>query len=240
MEKRINVTVWNETDKPTKAYENGIHNAVADFLTESGLFSAVRTATQNQDEHGLPGDVLDSTDVLLWWGHQYHHLVRDDIVEKVRKRVLDGMGFIALHSAHASKVFKSLMGTDSNLLRWRDVGERERVWTVAHNHPITNGVPECFVVPQSEMYGECFHVPTPDELIFISWYQGGEVFRSGCVFNRGFGKVFYFSPGHEEYPIYKQPEIQKVLINGILWAAPAEYKKVAVDHTPESPESAFK
>jgi trehalose utilization protein len=240
--KMINVTVWNESEGALGAYPDGIHNVIAGFLRTEGAkgeIGEVRTATLNQPEHGLTDGVLEATDVLIWWGHKYHHKVDDGIVEKVRQRVLSGMGLILLHSSHASKIFQRLAGTNTNRLRWRDAGELERVWFVSPAHPIAKGLPEYFEVPKSEMYGEYFHIPEPDDLITISWYEGGEVFRSGCTFKRGLGKIFFFSPGHEEYPIYYMPEIQKIIVNGIRWAAPPEAAEPAFDHMPESPNAAY-
>jgi trehalose utilization protein len=117
-----------------------------------------------------------------------------------------------------SKPFKLLMGTNCSL-KWRKVGERERVWNIAPAHPITRGLGEYFELDQSEMYGERFDIPEPDQTIFISWYQGGEVFRSGCTWNRGNGKVFYFSPGEEIFPIYHNPAVRTVLVNAADWCA---------------------
>ena len=234
---KINVTVWDETQGPLGPYPKGIYQAIADFLVESGEFGKVRTATQPEPEHGLTEEVLANTDVLIWWGHCHHDDVDDAIVERVRKRVLEGMGLIVLHSGHASKIFSRLLGTDTLGLRWREDGELERVWKIESNHPITTGLPDYFDVPQSEMYGEHFCIPTPDELLFISWHKGGEVFRSGCTFLRGAGKIFYFAPGHETYPIYYMPEIKQVIINAAKWAAPLPMEPVATGHTPKSPEA---
>lgn len=239
MIKSINVTVWNETDGSLGPYPDGIHNAIAGFLRQSGVFGTVRTATQPQPEHGLTDDVLNDTDVLVWWGHCYHHLVSDEVVGRVWDRVQQGMGFIALHSAHASKIFLRLMGTQTNRLRWRDIGELERVWIIDRHHPIMHGIPEYIEVPKSEMYGEYFHIPAPDELLAISWYEGGEVFRSACTFKRG-GKVFFFSPGHETYPIYDMPDIQRIIVNAAQWAAPDAYPVVTTDYTPETPNDIYR
>lgn len=217
------ITVWNEfrherkNPKVTAIYPDGIHNAIADGLREDGF--EVRTATLDEPEHGLGGDVLDNTDVLFWWGHMAHGEVSDDTVDRVQQRVLGGMGLVVLHSGHFSKIFQRLMGTTCNL-SWRDDGERERVWVVAPHHPVAAGLPDSFVVPKAEMYGEPFDIPAPDELVFVSWFEGGEVFRSGACFNRGKGKVFYFRPGHETFPIYYQNEIKQVLKNAALWTAP--------------------
>lgn len=230
----IRVTVWNEflhEKDPNhacgKIYPDGIHGAIAKFLATDEEI-VVNTATLEEPEHGLSEEVLNNTDVLIWWAHMGHHMVSDEIVNKIQLRVLDGMGFIGLHSAHYSKIFQKLMGTTCSL-RWREMeGEHERVWCVNPSHPITEGLPSSFVVPETEMYGETFDIPQPDDLVFISWYRGGEVFRSGICYNRGRGKVFYFAPGHETFPIYYQPEIQKVITNAVKWAAPKDTAPSAI------------
>ena len=145
----------------------------------------------------------------------------DATVERVFKRILDGMGFIALHSSHASKVFVKLCGTASHTLKWREYGEKERLWVVDASHPIVSGIGEYIELPHEEMYGERFDIPKPDELIFISWFEGGEVFRSGLTYRRGKGKIFYFRPGHEEFPTYYDKNIQRVISNAVHWAAPS-------------------
>jgi len=234
--KKINITVWDETQGPLGPYPNGIYQAIADFLAETGQFGIIRTATQPELEHGLTEEVLADTDVLIWWGHCYHGTVDDAIVERVRKRVMEGMGLLVLHSAHASKIFARLMGTDTGVLRWREADELERVWKIEANHPITAGLPDYFDIPKSEMYGEYFGIPAPDELLFISWHEGGEVFRSGCTFTRGLGKIFYFGPGHESLPIYYMPEVQQIIINAVKWAAPLHTEMPVVRNVKISPE----
>ena len=220
----IRVTIWtefvHERQNPTVAaiYPKGIHGTLAEMLSMQGDFH-VHTATLDEPEQGLPPVVLDQTDVLLWWGHAAHDQVSDELVTRVQQRVLAGMGLIVLHSGHFSKVFKRLMGT-SCALCWREAGERERVWTINPGHPIAAGIGDCIEIEQSEMYGEPFGIPTPDELIFVSWFQGGEVMRSGATWTRGSGRIFYFSPGHEVYPIYHMPDVQRVIANGIRWARP--------------------
>jgi trehalose utilization protein len=217
------VTIWNEYQREktdpdvAKIYPNGIHEAIAKHLRSQGL--TVGTATLEQPEQGLTDAVLDATDVLIWWGHVAHDRVRDEIVSKVQQRVLGGMGLIVLHSGHFSKIFQRLMGTSCNL-RWRNVGETERIWVVEPGHPIAAGVGDYFEIPAEEMYGEFFDIPAPDTLVFISWFAGGEVFRSGCCFHRGRGKIFYFRPGDEAYPTYYQSEVLRVITNAIHWAAP--------------------
>lgn len=224
----VSVTVWNEYRSETKhergreLYPDGIHAELAAVLEERG--HDVRTATLDEPEHGLTDAVLEETEVMLWWGHEAHDEVDDKIVAKVKQQILDGMGLLALHSAHYSKIFRELMGTTGSL-KWRDVniteGERERLWVLEPGHPIVSDLDrECIEVPQAEMYGERFDIPAPDTLVFVSWFEGGEVFRSGCCWNRGRGRVFYFRPGHETYPVYKQDDVLEVLDNAVRWAAP--------------------
>ncbi|WP_129658354.1 ThuA domain-containing protein [Rothia halotolerans] len=223
----LRILVWNEgvhesTGDPANIadyYPEGIHGAVAAGLRELLPEAQVSTATLADPVHGLTEEVLDRTDVLLWWGHVAHEEVDDAVVERVHERVLAGMGLIVLHSGHFAKIFKRLLGTTCSL-RWRNEGERELVWTVAPDHPIAAGVPNPVVVPRQETYGEFFDVPAPDELVFISSFTGGEVFRSGLTYHRGRGRIFYFSPGDQEYPVYLQAEIRRVLANAVEWAAP--------------------
>lgn len=224
------VTVWNEyrhekkNEKIAQIYPEGIHGAIANALRQEGL--EVQTATLDEPDHGLTDAVLAQTDVLVWWGHMAHKEVDEAIVDKVQKRILeDGMGLIVLHSGHFSKIFKRLMGTSCNL-KWREAGERERLWVVSPGHPIAAGLGEYIEIPHTEMYGEHFDIPEPDTLVFISWFQGGEVFRSGCCFHRGRGKIFYFRPGHETLPIYHQAEVLRVITNAAHWAAPVKGPEV--------------
>lgn len=224
----IRVTVWNEfihettSEAVRKIYPDGIHAAVAAVLEEQlGPAVQVSTATLDQPEHGLTEDVLAATDVLTWWGHAAHDRVADEVVDRVHRRVLEGMGLVVLHSAHASKIFRRLLGTTC-MLRWREAAERERLWIVNPGHPIVDGLEgEYIELPATEMYGEFFDIPAPDELVFVSWFEGGEVFRSGCTFRRGKGKIFYFRPGHETFPIYHDANIRRVVANGVRWAAPS-------------------
>jgi trehalose utilization protein len=223
MSRPLRITVWNEfrhersNPEVGGIYPDGIHEALARPLRQVGHL--VRTATLDEPAHGLGGDVLGETEVLLWWGHKAHADVDDAVAARVQERVLAGMGLIALHSAHFSKPFKRLMGTSCDL-KWRVAQERERLWVVAPGHPITDGLPERIEIEPEEMYGEHFDIPPPDELVFVSWFQGGEVFRSGCCFRRGMGRIFYFRPGHETYPTYHQPLVQQVIGNAVRWAAP--------------------
>lgn len=223
MPREPRVLVWNEyrheRELPDVAaiYPDGMHGAIATGLRQHGL--EVRTATLDEPEHGLTAAALAETDVLVWWGHMHHEAVDDAVVERVRQRVLAGMGLIALHSSQDAKLFKRLMGTDCTV-RWRDDGEKERLWVMAPEHPIAAGLGPCFELAREEMYGEPFGIPTPDELIFVSWFAGGEVIRSGCTFRRGLGRIFYFRPGHESFPTYFDANVRRVLANAARWAAP--------------------
>ena len=219
----IRVTVWNEylhekSDMKVAAiYPEGIHGCIAKFLGANEDM-VVRTATLEEPEHGLTQEVLDQTDILIWWGHCAHQLVSDEIVDRVQKRILAGMGLVCLHSGHGSKIFHRMMGTNVGRLRWREDGDMVRFWTVDMAHPIAQGMGEYFELPVEETYGEYWDIPQPDDLIFISWIPGGEVFRSGCTWHRGQGRIFYFQPGHESYPTYHDANVQKVITQGVRWA----------------------
>lgn len=226
MKRKVNVTIYNENHHETtvasvrEVYPEGIHGAIAGFLKKDEEIGTIRIATLTDHTTVLTQEALDDTDVLVWWGHAKHHEVDDAVVEMAAKRVLCGMGFVALHSAHASKLFRKLIGTQTELLRWREAGEKARLWNIAANHAITQGISETFVVPHDETYGEPFGIPAPDELLFITWFQGGEVFRSGCTWQRGEGKIFYFQNGHETFPVYHQKEVQLIVTNAVKWACP--------------------
>lgn len=232
----IRVTVWNEfvheRENPdvARVYPRGLHETIADSLRNHSELT-VRTATLREPEHGLTEEVLQSTDVLTWWGHAAHDQVSDAVVARAHQRVLDGMGLVVLHSGHFSKLFKRLMGT-SCALCWREAGERERVWVVNPGHPIAEGIDHFIELEHSEMYGEPFGIPAPDEQVFISWFEGGEVFRGGNCWTRGSGRIFYFSPGHETYPIYHHPQIQRVIYNAVRWAQPQGAKADVPRHVP--------
>ena len=229
----IRVTVWNEYrherqagGEPARVYPQGMHEAIAKHL-RAQPDTRVRTATLDEPEHGLTEDVLRETDVLTWWGHVAHGEVSDEVVDRVQKRVVTGgMGLLVLHSGHVSKIFTKLMGTTC-LLKWREAGEKERLWVIDRAHPIADGLPDYFELPHTEMYGEPFDVPQPDQLVLISWFAGGEVFRSGCCWHRGRGKVFYFRPGHETFPIYYDENVLRVITNAIRWAAPTAGPELA-------------
>lgn len=233
MSSPLRVTVWHEYrhDNPEAAkpnatcmelYPDGMHAAMKAAIEEHlGSDVVVTTATLDQDEdHGLSDELLANTDVMTWWGHAAHGEVKDEWAQKVAQRVREGMGLVVLHSGHYAKPFKLLMGTNCHL-RWREAAEKERLWNVSPGHPITAGLEKDYIeIEHVEMYGEHFDIPDPDELVFVSWFEGGEVFRSGCVWKRGAGKVFYFRPGHETFPIYYHKDVKRVLANGVRYVAP--------------------
>lgn len=243
MKTKISVIVWNEFEhelqNPAIAaiYPEGMHATIAEALrTTPGLNPGalpldVSTATLAEPEHGLTEERLAGCDVLIWWGHKAHGKVADAIVDRVQKRVLEGMGLIVLHSGHFSKIFRRMLGTNCSL-KWREADEKERLWVVEPSHPIAAGLGEYFELPYEEMYGERFDVPQPDETVFISWFEGGEVFRSGLTWQRGHGRIFYFRPGHEAYPTYHDKNVQRVLANAVQWANP---RVQIVDVCPMSP-----
>lgn len=225
----IRVTVWNEYQQEresraiTEVYPEGIHGCIAAFLGKENDI-CVRTATFDMPQHGLSEEVLAETDVLVFWNHRLQDEFSDEVAARVQKHVLSGMGLVALHSAHFSKVMRRLLGTTMTL-KWKH-GESEKLWCIAPTHPIAAGVPERIDLPIEEMYGEYFDIPKPDDVLFLGWFSGGQVFRSGCTFTRGLGKIFYFQPGHEEYPIYHMPEIQKIITNGVRFCAPQAERRV--------------
>ncbi|MDE2397471.1 MAG: ThuA domain-containing protein [Burkholderiales bacterium] len=228
---RLSVIVWNEYQHEREnpavraIYPEGLHQCIADGLrdTPSALPGArpltLGTATLDEPEHGLSEERLEACDVLVWWGHKAHAKVDDAVVERVQRHVLAGMGLVVLHSGHFSKIFRRLLGTNCSL-KWREAAEKERLWVVEPSHPIAAGLPEHFELANEEMYGERFDVPTPESTVFISWFEGGEVFRSGLCWQRGHGRLFYFQPGHETYPTYYDPNVRRVLANAVQWAAP--------------------
>lgn len=225
------VTIWNEylheleNDTVKTVYPNGIHNAIAEGIQGLAEFD-IKTATLREEHHGLTDDVLANTDVLIWWGHRAHAEVSDEIVEKVHAQVLNGMGLVVLHSGHFSKVFRKLMGTNCSL-KWREADEKERLWNLEPAHPIMRGIPDHFELAEEEMYGERFDIPTPDKLLMVSWFQGGEVFRSACTWQRGHGRIFYFRPGHETFPTYHNAHVQRIIANSCKWAR----RRITIDTT---------
>lgn len=236
----IRVTVWNEfqhertQEKVKEIYPDGIHTCIAKFLGQEEELS-VRTAVFDEKEYGLTEEVLANTDVLVFWNHMLQEEFSDDVAERVRRHVLAGMGLVVLHSGHYSKIMRKLLGT-SMTLRWRH-GDRERLFCTCPTHPIAQGIPAWVDIPEEEMYGEFFDIPKPDDVVFTGWFAGGEVFRSGCTFTRGLGKIFYFQPGHEEYPIYHMPVIQKIIKNGVRWCVPVVRRPAPLDNAWVNPST---
>ena len=157
--------------------------------------------------------------------------MNDETVDLVHRRVLEGMGLIVLHSGHHSKIFKKLMGTNCNLT-WREYGEKERLWICNPAHPICEGLDSYFELDMEEMYGEPFQIPSPDETLLTSWFEGGETFRSGLLYKRGNGQIFYFRPGHEAYPTYYNINVQKIITNAIHFIKPKNEIKWEDIHSP--------
>jgi trehalose utilization protein len=226
-ESLIRVLVWNEgrhekrDPKVAEIYPDGIHGAIANHLRTCPDMR-VSTATLDTDaDHGLNEARLNDTDALIWWGHLAHKEVSEAVVDRVHKRVLEGMGLIVLHSGHFSKIFKRLMGTTCDL-KWRDAGEREILWVTCPGHPIVQGIDDHFILDREEMYGEFFDIPGPQETVLISSFAGGEVFRSGCCWTRGAGRIFYFRPGHETYPTYHDKTVLRVIENAVRWTTAAK------------------
>lgn len=231
MKDGIRVTVWNEgvhektSEQVRKVYPKGMGYPIAQYLRKQADIASVHISQLDDKEQGLTDKILNNTDVMTWWGHTAHGRVTDENVDRVHQRVLHGMGLVVLHSGHFSKIFRKLMGTSCDL-RWREIGERERIWVVDPAHPIADGLGDYFELQHEEMYGEHFDIPQPDQQVFVSWFEGGEVFRSGCCWHRSQGKVFYFRPGHETFPTYFDKTVLKVIYNGIKWVSPNRVKKI--------------
>ena len=232
----IRVTIWNEFQHEKKKpevkalYPDGIHAFVRDFLKVNEDLE-IRLAALCDPDQGLPDKVLESTDVLIWWGHVAHAQVDDALVERIRNRVYLGkMGFIALHSAHHSKPFKAIVGTNGNLSWGRN--QKEIMWTMMPSHEIAAGIPDHFLLEEEELYSEPFYIPQPDALVFGAWFEDGHIMRAGACFHRGAGKVFYFQPGHETCKSFYNPYVQKIIKNAVYWAAPNHIPQVIEDKCP--------
>ena len=228
----MNVFVWYENrplpeavEAEHRLYPDGIQGALKE-LYEAENDMTVRTGVMQDPDQGLADADLEWADVVVYFGHKHWREIADDRVDALQRRVLSGMGLVLLHSSHASKIFARLMGTRTQCLRWRENDEWQRVWTVMPGHSIAAGLErEYFIIPQDETYGEYFEIPQPDELVFLTTAQGGEVLRSGCCWYRGQGRVFYFSSGHETYPVYYQAEVRRILLNAARWAGAGSARK---------------
>ncbi|MBO0894057.1 MAG: ThuA domain-containing protein [Acidimicrobiales bacterium] len=211
----------NYADEARRIYPDEVHQTIARGLRDHlGAVAEVTASGLEDPECGLGAVLLEATDVLVWWSHVKEHLLPAETVERVLTRIQkDGMGMVVLHSGAQSRIFRRLMGTSCRTGGWRQSDDWEAVWTVSPAHPIARGLPPVFVIRSEEVWSEPFDVPTPDELVLVSAFRGGEIFRSGCCYERGHGRIFYFRPGHESHPTYHQPEVMRVLANAVCWAS---------------------
>lgn len=217
-----NVLVWSEETVSDDVYPNDINSAVAEHLNEHDDLVA-RAVSIGEPEQGVGEDRLDWADTLVWWGHARHDDVTDETVDRVEAAVTDdGLGFVSLHSAHYSRPFTRLCGTSGDLgeVRYEDIppGETETVTVEASDHPLARGVSD-FALPDVEMFGEPFDIPEPDEVVFRSEFEEGGWFRSGVTFTFGEARGVYFRPGHEEFRIYHDPNVRRVIANAVRWTA---------------------
>ncbi len=240
----IQVLVWDENPShaPRDIYPRSIRGAVADGLCEFGRDEVVvRTAHQDEPEQGLSAAALAQTDVLVWWGHMRHSELNDAVIGRVAERVLHrGMGFVALHSAHYSKPFRTILDCTGHLKGgWSEADQPEEVRVCAPQHPIAHGVHD-FTLASEEMYGGPFDVPPPAVVVLQSYFPAtNRFFPSGIAWSvgagidpnfesgpgrgigqgEGVGRVFYFRPGHESVPTYFHTDVRRVLLNAVRWTA---------------------
>lgn len=214
----VRVLAWSEHTAPKAVFPDDINNAVAGALCEDPQLT-VTTAELVDPGDGVPEEVLASTDVLVWWGHLLHGRVTDAAVARIAAQVRDGgMGFVALHSAHMSKPFTTLIGDDGRLGGVALDGGKETITVRTPDHPVAQGVSD-FVIGKEESYDEEFGCGHPDTVVFHSAFENGQQFRSGLAYRIGAGRVFYFRPGHEEYPTLFLPEVKQIIRNAVRWAA---------------------
>ena len=215
---KVKALVWSEFTEPKDVYPKGIHGDIAAHLNAGGEVEAKVVQLADPDQ-GVSDADLEWADVLLWWGHKHHGKVTDETIGRIVKAVKEGgMGYFAIHSAHYSRGLIALLEDKCGLGGVGD-GGAETVSVVAPDHPIAKGVKD-FVIPRVEYFIEPFTVPEPEAVVFRSTYEKTDGwFRTGCCWTVGKGRVFYFRPGHETYPIIRQPEVQKCIYNGALWAA---------------------
>lgn len=216
------VLVWSEGTAPKNVYPNDINAAIAEGLKPLKGWE-VQAVSINDPDQGLPDDLLNSASALIWWGHQRHGDVKDELVAKIKTRVTEeGMGFIATHSAHYSKALKAILGTPCGWSYYTDDGAKLDMVVKAPTHPICKGVKD-FTIPHTERYGDPFQCPTPETVLFDGIYtmkdDKTEHCLQGFTWTIGKGRVMYFQPGHEGYPIYFMPEVQQIFRNGVQWVA---------------------
>jgi trehalose utilization protein len=218
----MDALAWTDGSEPASVYPDGIPGAIAQQLGVAGIRCA--RASIDDPEQGLGEERLAACGVLLWFGHSRHADVTPETTARVVRHVIDrGMGLVALHSAHHSRPFAQLLGTACDIGGWREDGRPEVLHVVEPKHPIARGLPLTFTIPHEEMYAEPFVVPTPEAVVLISSFERGGVFRSGCCWTRGRGRIFYFRPGHETFPVYHDPIVGRVLANACTWARPRSH-----------------
>jgi trehalose utilization protein len=220
---RRTVVVWSEGTAPKNIYPKDINGAIADGL-KTGLRNwDVVVANLKDADQGLPDELLKKADVLVWWGHQKHGDVKDELVAKIVKRVKEeGMGFIALHSAHFAKPNKALMGTACSWGAYVGDGKTLKITVKDSKHPIARGVDAEFTVENDERYGDPYAVPTPQAVVFegVATLKDGKTDKSqiGLAWEVGKGRMFYFQAGHETNPIYFDKNVQRIMANAVRWA----------------------
>lgn len=219
------VVVWSERTAPKEMYPNDVNAAIAEGLKGLAGWEVV-TANIDEPGQGLGDELLKRTDVLIWWGHKRHQEVKDELVERIVRRVkAEGMGFIALHSSHFARPYRKLMGTACSWGEYKADGTSAKVIVKAPQHPIAQGVKD-FELPKIERYGEPFAVPEPETVVLDGIYKkpdgNTEPGRMGLCWTIGKGRVFYLTPGHETYNDFFRPDIRQILRNAVEWAAPSK------------------
>jgi trehalose utilization protein len=215
--KKLRVLCWSEQTEPRNIYPTGISGALADHLNKQSEFEA-KTAQISDPEMGLSEETLQNTDVLIWFGHKKHGEVPDVLVDRVVKHIRErGLGFIALHSSHYCRILKKALNNTGSWSSYVNFGKPEQMWVVSPKHPIAKGLTD-FTIPQTEIYTEPFEVPTPEAVIFEGTWETGHRNREVMVWTLDQGRFVYIRPGHEEYPIFFQPPMQRLVSNCVLWA----------------------
>jgi len=214
---KLRVLLWSERTEPVEIYPTGINGALADYLNKQDGIEA-KTAQLSDPEAGLGEAALANADVLIWFGHKKHKDVPDEIVERVVRHIRErGLGFIALHSAHYSKPLKVALQASGSWSDYQNRGWAEQVWVVSPNHPLAKGLKD-FTLPKEEIYTEPFDVPAPEAVILEATWPSGHRTRECMVWTLGKGRFVYLRPGHEEYPTFFIPEMQRLISNAVLWA----------------------